>query len=93
MKPIIYFKHLPNLRGRIVYAETDCEKHVWISLKGIKDLNPLKYYLHELIHIRHPKWNERRVIKATARQWRRMTGRQMFALGHELFAKWREEEL
>ena len=92
MKPIIYFKHLPKYKRCVVYAETDCEKRVWISLKGIKDLNPLKYYLHELNHIRHPKWSEKRVIHSTALQWKRMTARQMFELGHQLFATWREEE-
>lgn len=73
-------------------GETDCHKDIWIDLKAIGNQNPLKIYLHETMHIRHPDWGERRIRKATDLRWRRMTAYEMFELGHKLFRMWREEE-
>ena len=32
--------------------------------------------LHELTHVRHPSWSETRVVRETARLWKRMTWKQ-----------------
>jgi len=48
------------------------------------DVNPLRVLLHELLHVRHPGWPERRVEREERRRWRRLRDRDLVRLARLL---------
>ena len=53
--------------------------------------SPIRVYLHELLHVKHWDWSERKVMRMEKKIWDRMSQKQIFFLGKRLFnRKWRE---
>jgi len=80
MKPKIFFCRLTsNTLGDSEYPSGI----IRIDLHKSRDY--LYTFLHELLHLKHPEWSEKRVITGTRKAWKRLTAEQKFALGHLLF--------
>ena len=61
------------------------EGEVKIDLK--RNANPVRTYLHELIHLENPRWSETKVLQTERRLWKRMTQEEVFLLGKRLFSR------
>jgi hypothetical protein len=63
----------------------------WVTREVVIDLrkeaNPVKTYLHELLHITFPLVREAEIERETNRIWREMSDRERFALGRRLFMR------
>lgn len=83
MKHYVRFKLSKFKYGEIFFPNK-------ITIDLCDTMNPIKTYLHELIHMEHPDWLEKKVLKVMERRWNRMSTRQRFELGKKLFnRKWR----
>ena len=79
----VRFKRLYDALGECDFTE------VAIDIK--RNANPVRTYLHELLHLKHPDWSETRVMNYERKTWKRMTYKQAFALGKRLFNRGFEE--
>lgn len=77
----VSFRHLDYALGHAIKSHG----HVRIDLK--RNANPIRVYLHELLHLKHPSWSESRILKAERKIWKRMTHEQVFRLGKRLFSR------
>jgi len=78
-KASVFFCHIHLAMGW-------CSKdQVIIDLKT--NTNPIRTYLHELLHLEHPTWSETRILKAERRIWKKMTHEEIFLLGKRLFSR------
>lgn len=83
---MIQFKRATVSFRRLFYSFGDVlGGHIRIDLK--RNTNPIRVYLHELIHVKHPDWSETKVIKMERKIWKRMTHKQVFYLGKRLFSR------
>lgn len=49
-------KHLGKNVGMCKFSN----RHIWIDLA--QDENIVKTFIHELLHLRHPSWTERKIL-------------------------------
>lgn len=87
------FKRLLRVRKRVVFrklhglvglAEPFFGGKIYLDIKP-RSLSPAQVYLHELIHVVHPNWSEKRVLATERYLWRRLTPRQRHQLYSKLF--------
>lgn len=72
MRPAVRIVFAPirnRTRGLLVLGESE-GRTIRIDPRG-KDL--VRVLLHELLHVRYPKWSERRVRSEESQRWKRMT--------------------
>ena len=50
-----------------------------------KDANPARTLVHEIVHLRHRKWSEKRVLKEERRIWDSLTFAEKLELLHQMF--------
>lgn len=77
---------------RLFFAlgESDVDE-IRIDLK--RNTNPIRTYLHEQLHLKHPDWKEWRVLREERRVWKRLTHKQIHQIGRRLFnRKFKEDE-
>ena len=62
-----------------------------IDLK--RNSNPVRTYLHEQLHLKHPEWKEWRIMLKERKIWKKLTNQQVHQMGKRLFnRKWKKEE-
>jgi len=75
----VKFKFLGKFVGMAEYATHKIE----IDLTG--NDNIAKTFLHELIHLLHPKWEENRVLAEENKLWPRLTHKQVYRVYRKLY--------
>ena len=79
---VVLFGHLPDR----FYGTADIgEKRAVIKIDLKKNTNPVITYIHELVHIKHPDWPEKKVVQATRKFWNNASQKERFQVYHELF--------
>jgi len=94
------FDSIMALRKGVVFRwEGECygscvpnskEEPIVINLIRHYRCDPLRTFVHECIHLLHPKLSERNVRKYERYVWNSLTAKQQFLLGKKLYnGKWR----
>lgn len=79
----VYFGYIPNRREN-VYGQSYKGK---VEINLLARTNPLRTFLHEILHLRYPGMPERQIWNMERKIWRKMSTRQRFELGKFLFSR------
>lgn len=72
-----------KIRG-ITYGHVILEdKHITIDLT--KNTNPLRTYIHELLHLKFPSKNEKEIYKLEIKTWKQMSATERLRMYRKLF--------
>lgn len=78
----VVFKRLPE---RTVGYSIKDSRTIEIDLRSV--VNPVKVFVHECIHLLEPTWNEKKVLQAESKVWRKTSRYDRYRLAKKLYGR------